>query len=146
MKKETMYLDYINNFLTVERFAEYYDISEDEANDIIELGRLRFEKYFNVKINDMKLQPLNKAFTVTVKEIKTCYEQGRKVYIRVNKTKKTLSLGYNGLFYPCIDLLIKNKLIVLDDTIFTIDEKNKITGKYQDFVFIAGEYYNEIEL
>ena len=94
----------------------------------------------------MKLQPLNKAFTVTVKEIKTRHEQGRKVYIRINKTKKTLSLGYNGLFYPCIDLLIKNKLIVLDDTIFTIDEKNKITGKYQDFVFIAGEYYNEIEL
>ena len=28
---ETLYLDYINNFLTVERFAEYYGISEDFA-------------------------------------------------------------------------------------------------------------------
>ena len=68
MKKETMYLDYVNNFLTVEKFAEYYNISVNEAINIIELGRLRFEKenlinevkqlsieydkkYFNVKID-----------------------------------------------------------------------------------------------
>ena len=39
-----MYLDYVNNFLTVEKFAEYYNISVNEAINIIELGRLRFEK------------------------------------------------------------------------------------------------------
>ena len=28
---ETLYLDYINNFITVKGFAEYYDMSEDFA-------------------------------------------------------------------------------------------------------------------
>ena len=28
---ETLYLDYFNNFLTIERFAEHYDISEGFA-------------------------------------------------------------------------------------------------------------------
>lgn len=34
-----MYLDYRNNFLTVEAFADYYRISVDKANQIIKLGR-----------------------------------------------------------------------------------------------------------
>jgi hypothetical protein len=34
-----MYLDYFNNFISVERFAEYYNISETFALDIIERGR-----------------------------------------------------------------------------------------------------------
>jgi ribosomal protein L20 len=34
-----MYLDYVNNFLSVSRFAEYYNISEKQANSIIESGR-----------------------------------------------------------------------------------------------------------
>ena len=36
---ETMYRDYFNNWLTVERFAEYYGLSNDEANFIIDAGR-----------------------------------------------------------------------------------------------------------
>lgn len=38
-----MYIEYVNNFLTVERFASYYGISEDMANAIINDGR----KYAN---------------------------------------------------------------------------------------------------
>lgn len=34
-----LYLDYINNFLTVERFAQYYGISVDLANMVIKEGR-----------------------------------------------------------------------------------------------------------
>ena len=34
-----MYLDYKNNFLTVGRFAEYYGISNEKANRLIEIGR-----------------------------------------------------------------------------------------------------------
>lgn len=30
-----MWIDYVNNFLTVEKFAEYYDISVDFAKAII---------------------------------------------------------------------------------------------------------------
>lgn len=33
---ETAYLDYVNNFLTVEKFAEHYGISEKEALNLIQ--------------------------------------------------------------------------------------------------------------
>jgi hypothetical protein len=35
----SMYLDWRNNFLTVERFAEYYGITLESANFIIDTGR-----------------------------------------------------------------------------------------------------------
>lgn len=34
-----MYLDYVNNFLTVNAFAEYYGLSYWQANKVINLGR-----------------------------------------------------------------------------------------------------------
>ena len=36
-KAEEMYLDYVNNFLTLSRFAEYYGISYVSANRIYNL-------------------------------------------------------------------------------------------------------------
>lgn len=33
-----LYLDYVNNFLTVETFAEWYQMSLRLANDIIDVG------------------------------------------------------------------------------------------------------------
>jgi hypothetical protein len=35
----TMYLDWVNNFLTDECFAEYYQISVADAKKIIDIGR-----------------------------------------------------------------------------------------------------------
>lgn len=34
-----MFLDYFNNFLSVEKFAEHYAIPEDLAKQIIKFGR-----------------------------------------------------------------------------------------------------------
>lgn len=34
-----MYIDYFNNFLSIYRFAEYYNIEVDKANRIIDLCR-----------------------------------------------------------------------------------------------------------
>ena len=34
------YLDWVNNFATVARFAEYHGISEDAAIDVIHYGRV----------------------------------------------------------------------------------------------------------
>ena len=34
-----LWLDYVNNFLTVDRFAEYYGLTVDSANKIIKLGQ-----------------------------------------------------------------------------------------------------------
>ncbi len=38
-KYQEMYLDWVNNFLTVPVFAEHYGITEEYANYIIDLGR-----------------------------------------------------------------------------------------------------------
>ena len=36
---ETLYLDYVNNFLTLAAFAEYYGMTESEAADAVDIGR-----------------------------------------------------------------------------------------------------------
>ena len=40
------YLDYFNNFISIERFAEYYASSEADANKVIEQGREIHESQF----------------------------------------------------------------------------------------------------
>jgi hypothetical protein len=44
LKIVNLYLDYWNNFLTVSRFAEYYNLPEKKANRVINTGRLIFNK------------------------------------------------------------------------------------------------------
>ncbi len=46
-----MYLDYVNKFITVERFAEWYGLDEEDADTIIALGK---------KYNERKSLYLNK--------------------------------------------------------------------------------------
>ena len=41
----TSFLDYFNNYLTVEKFAEHNNITETDANTIIEMGRKYHEEY-----------------------------------------------------------------------------------------------------
>jgi hypothetical protein len=36
---EEMYLDWFNNFISTERFREYYGLSMAEAENIIDVGR-----------------------------------------------------------------------------------------------------------
>lgn len=38
-----VYLDWINNFITVPAFADYYGLSEADAKKVIELGRKLYE-------------------------------------------------------------------------------------------------------
>lgn len=38
-QKEQLYLDYLNNYITFERYAEYHKISEELALDIIGQGK-----------------------------------------------------------------------------------------------------------
>jgi len=46
-----MYLDYVNNFLTVSKFAEYYNITEVDAHYIIDLGRTLNNELAEIKNN-----------------------------------------------------------------------------------------------
>jgi hypothetical protein len=39
LEAEQAYLEYFNNFLTVERFASYYGLSVDNATALLNLGR-----------------------------------------------------------------------------------------------------------
>lgn len=39
---EELYLSYVNDFLTVERFASYYNLSVDAAKSIISRGKIVF--------------------------------------------------------------------------------------------------------
>ena len=34
-----LYLDWVNNFLTIERFSEYYGLDEDDARDLLNLAK-----------------------------------------------------------------------------------------------------------
>ena len=45
MKKfnKEMYLDWVNNFLTVERFAEYYSMTVVQATSLIESEKTRLD-------------------------------------------------------------------------------------------------------
>jgi hypothetical protein len=43
-KKINFYLDYRNNFLTIGRFAEYYNLTIEKANLLINKGRELNEK------------------------------------------------------------------------------------------------------
>ena len=38
-QKAVIYLDWVNNFISVEGFASYYDISIEVANKLIDEGR-----------------------------------------------------------------------------------------------------------
>lgn len=41
---QELYLDWCNNFLTIERFAEYHNLSERKAFKIIKLGKQVHER------------------------------------------------------------------------------------------------------
>lgn len=49
-----MYADYLNNFLTVEKFAEYYGISLRLANDIVDMGRTTDNFSFSKPLTEWK--------------------------------------------------------------------------------------------
>lgn len=55
-KFREMYLDWRNNFLTVDCFAEHYGITKTEATFIIKSGR----KYHNLNVNQL-IKNINKA-------------------------------------------------------------------------------------
>ena len=53
-----LYLDWVNNFITVERFAEYYEITIEHANEIIQSGRDsdNFTKDTHIKYSIVELK------------------------------------------------------------------------------------------
>lgn len=41
----SLYLDWTNHWMTVEKFAEYYDLTQEQAQDIITMGHKVHEQY-----------------------------------------------------------------------------------------------------
>ncbi len=54
---EDLYLDWVNNFMTIERFAEYYSISKDHAIEIISRARIAREIEIS-NINKLPVTPI----------------------------------------------------------------------------------------
>jgi len=40
------YIDFLNNFLTLERMAEYYNLEPQDVLDLIKIGKKYFENNF----------------------------------------------------------------------------------------------------
>ena len=65
MKKvESLYLQYVNEFLTVERFAEYHGLGLEKAHRLLQIGR---------KLNDRKYQYVTEDNFFDVAEAIHCY-------------------------------------------------------------------------
>jgi CO dehydrogenase/acetyl-CoA synthase beta subunit len=39
-----LYLDWVNNFLTIEKFSEYYGLEEDDAKKLLEVAKKSHEQ------------------------------------------------------------------------------------------------------
>jgi len=39
-----LYLDWVNNFLSIERFAEYYGLDDDDAKALLEIAKKSHEQ------------------------------------------------------------------------------------------------------
>lgn len=55
-----MYLDWVNNFLSLDKFAEHYEIDELDANYIIDLGRKLNEE--EAEKNHLKNELISEGF------------------------------------------------------------------------------------
>lgn len=53
----SVYLDYLNNFLTVGKFAAYYGMSQQEATVILQVGR-RFHEEFAEALRTLGSKPV----------------------------------------------------------------------------------------
>ena len=96
MKKETMYLDYVNNFLTVEKFAEYYNISVSEAIDIINECKVLYN--FKNVINDV-----DKAFSYIVDSVLDFGLYVRNEFMFISKKYKIGTKLNNSDIYQVVE-------------------------------------------
>jgi DNA-binding protein H-NS len=55
-KIASLYLEYVNDFLTVKRFAEYHQISKERAERIIKVGKVENFRINNRLHNNILIQ------------------------------------------------------------------------------------------
>jgi len=67
-----LYLDYVNNYLTVGRFGEHNGLDFDQADVMLEIGKALHEQY----VNDLKSIETFKR----IRKIKQLVDSGVKVY------------------------------------------------------------------
>ena len=51
-----LYLDYVNNFLTVDRFAEHHGIQSTEARRLLAMGKYIHEDYVSLVNQQSKVK------------------------------------------------------------------------------------------
>lgn len=100
MKKKLIefYLDYVNNFITVKRMAEYYEMETPHVQRLIEIGKIYNEQL----ANEPHIVEL-----YTIQKIKKAVDEGKLVYsgengiVKKNKFGKYIICSLNGY---CIGL------------------------------------------
>ena len=66
-KIEGLYIDWVNNFLTVPRFAQYYGLTEAQAHRIINTGRTLNHRRPTLSDHWARLRTLYPAIEKTAK-------------------------------------------------------------------------------
>ena len=87
-KYKRMYLDWVNNFLTIGTFAKHYGISEKKAVKIILIGRFLFNK--KERSLPKKLDYAGIDVEVFGKEMKGEYNREKELYILACKQKEII--------------------------------------------------------
>lgn len=113
-----LYVDYVNNFMTLERWAEYYDMEPEHAREIYRMGRLtdNFSE-------DVSLNALLNGFA-SVEDIKEAVDAGKIVY-------------HNSNGYEVVKDNLGQYLIVCRMNDYTIGltskDGRKLNGKLEEF-------------
>jgi hypothetical protein len=56
------YLDYFNNFLTIDRFAEYHNFTRYEASKILDMGKLVDDDIYQENLKDIYEKTVNNDY------------------------------------------------------------------------------------
>lgn len=144
LTNEEMYLDYVNNFLTVERFAEFYELTEKEAREMLVNERIKLNTK-NINKGGLKMINLAELKRLQVgsklKLVKYYFGSHRSLgVIRAIKKKQSNAIIFdNGswLYYP------KAKEFKPTEKGFIVLEKKTLDTKTQDILIKQienGEY------
>lgn len=130
------YLDYVNNFATVERFAEYHGYSTQRANQVIEQGRKSHEAKVIPTAGEKKIFPSLNSDHKLVDIIKGMSQTDVQVLASTNQDKFTILVENQVNSKE----LFKCTILFMEAGKSTLDEMIAFTGYPRETCLLAFEY------
>jgi hypothetical protein len=88
------FLEYFNNFLTVDRFAEYYGMTKDKAQKVIDSGRIQHQKNVEKEYKKAKRKTLaTSGSSEALKKVITEYFYGTEYALKANGLIESVKTG-----------------------------------------------------